>query len=132
MKNVTNEFSFVLKLSSIPDGGIGIYAIHNISAGTKLALMPEGGEARTMDVNDVPEQLKHFIIELGDGKCRAPKEFNHLWIVWYINHSKKPNVTLRKDDNNYYAIRDIVAGEELFTDYNSFDEPSELKDDYYK
>lgn len=104
---------------------------HDVSGGTKLELMPNGGEFRMLKKDDVPDALKHFVIEIGKGKCKAPKVFNHLWIVWYINHSDSPNIELRLPENNYYALRDIKAGEELFTNYNAFEEPSELKEGYY-
>ena len=130
--NKTDEFSFVLKSSTITGGGVGVFAIHNIDEGTKLELMPDGGENRTLDKEVVPEPLRHFCIINPDGTRKCPMAFNHLWIVWYLNHSAEPNIYLDTKALIYYAKRDIVAGEELLTDYNEFEEPEELKEDYYK
>mgnify|MGYP003387583537 CR=1 FL=1 len=131
MKNFTNELSFVLKPSALPNAGVGIFATHDIKVGTKLAINKEGGESRVMEAKDIPEDLKHFGIALPNGKRKVPKEFNHLWIVWYLNHSDTPNIELRLPENNYYAIEDIHRGEELLTNYNKFNEPEGSKESYY-
>lgn len=131
MKNYTDEFSFVLKLSTIPNAGVGVFAVHDIAAGTKLAMNKDGGESRVLDADAIPEPLRHISIVLEDGKRKAPKEFNHLWIVWYLNHSDNPNAALNTEVNNYCALRDIFAGQEILIDYNAFEEPEKVKADYY-
>ena len=131
MKDYTDEFSFVLKVSSIPGVGIGVFATHGIKANTKLNMNKEGGESRILDDSEIPEELKHFRIFLPDGKRKVPKEFNHIWIVWYLNHSHTPNAGPDPEKNDYYSLRDIEAGEEILVDYNIFEEPDELKADYY-
>ena len=106
MKDDTNEFSFLLKVSSIKGAGIGVFATHNIRKGTKLALNKEGGDSRSIDKENVPKEFKHFLIYLENGKVKAPAEFNHLWIVWYINHSDKPNAKLMLPENNHFCNGD--------------------------
>ena len=132
MKDYTDEFSFVLKPSTIKGAGVGIFAAHGIEKGTKMALNKEGGEHRVVDKKDIPEYLHYFCIDLPGGKIKAPKEFNHLWIVWYINHSDKPNVEINEEENCYYSTKDIKEGEEILVDYNAFNEPEDAKKDYYK
>jgi len=46
----------------------------------------------------------------------APPDFNCLPICWHMNHSCEPNLGL-DDENNFVAMRDINAGEELCWDY---------------
>lgn len=135
MKDYTDEFSFMLKPSSIPGAGIGVFAVHGIKSETMLKINKEGGESRILDINDIPEPLRHFGIalpELPEGKRKVPKEFNHLWFVWYLNHSDNPNAELREGENAYYSTKDIQAGEEILIDYNAFGEPHDVKADYYK
>lgn len=129
--NKTNEFSFVLQVSSVPGAGIGVFAVHDISPGTKLALNKEGGESRVLADEMIPQALKHFSIALPNGKRKAPLAFNHLWIVWYLNHSAEPNAALNTQENNYYSTRAISAGEEIFVNYNAFDQPEESKEAFY-
>ena len=131
MKDSTDEFSFVVKPSSIPKAGVGVFATHDIKAGTRLAMNKEGGDSRVMDDKDIPEDLKHFGVVIEGGKRKVPKEFNHLWLVWFLNHSDDPNIELRMPENNYYSIKDIFRGDELLTDYNKFAEPPEAKEAYY-
>lgn len=132
MQNYTDEFSFVLKPSTIKDAGVGVFAVHGIKSGTKLALNKEGGESRVLDPKKIPEGLKHISIVLPNSMRKSPKEFNHMWVVWFLNHSDTPNAALNQIENNYYSIKDIREGEEIFIDYNAFPQPEEVKDDYYK
>lgn len=46
----------------------------------------------------------------------APEDFNRLPICWYMNHSCEPNVGFDADDN-FVAMHEIAAGEELCWDY---------------
>jgi SET domain-containing protein len=52
-------------------------------------------------------------------------------VGWYLNHSFEPNAACKEPDE-FYASRDITAGEEVLIDYNSLDEPEDKKDDFYK
>lgn len=131
MLDKTDEFSFVLKPSKLKDAGVGVFATHDIRSGTKLALNKEGGEHRIMNAADVPEALQHFSIALEDGRCKVPLAFNHLWIVWYLNHSDIAAAKLNLHDGAYYACKDIKAGEEILINYNAPEEPRMLKKDYY-
>ncbi len=132
MKDYTDEFSFVLKPSLIEGGGVGVFATHDIKKGTKLALNKEGGDSRVIDAKKIPKNFRSLCISLPNGKVEAPKEFNHLWIVWYLNHSKKPNVYNKMPEDNYYALKDIKKDEEILVDYNAFNEPKKAKESYYK
>ncbi len=54
-----------------------------------------------------------------------------------MNHSEDANA-IRGENNNpdrkyqWYAARDIKAGEEILINYNSLEEPEESKKDYYR
>lgn len=133
-----SEFSFILKPS--PLGGIGIFATHDIPAGTLVFNAPY--KLRIVKIKDIPEVFLQYCIYINDEECLAPERFDCMGIGWYTNHSAIPNIAKKgpiKDENgNYdpdtevYAIRDIKAGEEILIDYNSFDEPEHLKDDYFR
>ena len=132
MKAYTNEFSFILKPSLIENGGVGVFAVHGIKAGTRLELYDKNSVSRVVDASEIPEALRHYCIFLPDNKVVAPKKFNHMWITWYLNHSNNPNITLDNNEDCYYALKDIQENEELLVDYNQFDEPEDKKADYYK
>ena len=124
----TSEFSFVLKPSKY---GIGVFAAHDIKKGTFLRLFgndehPE--ESRVLNKTDVPELFQHYCIDR-DSQLSCPDDFGHMKIGWYLNHSRTPNAEHRNWE--YFAIRDINAGEEIFIDYNTLEESDSAKEDYY-
>ncbi len=132
-KNTTNEFSFILKPSKF---GVGVFATHNIAKDTYLRLFGDektgvetGSNERFFDIKDIPEPFQSYCVNFGK-KLMCPADFGRMPIGWYLNHSKTPNA-LNKD-YDYYASRDIKEGEEILIDYNSLQEPEEVKEDYYK
>ena len=130
MKDRTDEFSFLLKPS---EHGIGVFATHDIKAGTYLRLFGEETEATDVSVvrnkKDVPELFSQYCVDRGDA-LRCPRDFGRMEVGWHLNHSSTPNAYHRNYD--YYARRDILAGEEILIDYNSLEEPEDAKEDYYR
>ena len=131
MQNKTTEFSFILKPA---EHGIGVFAVHDIKAETYLRLFGDE-ENEKIDVSvirkkeDVPKFFQQFCVGRGD-TLRCPKDFGCMEVGWYLNHSKTPN-TYHKN-YEYYAIRDIKAGEEITINYNTLEEPKAAKENYYK
>lgn len=134
-----SEFSFMLKPSTF--GGVGVFATHDIQAGTHL--FSQNFEIRTMKVKEVPFALLQYCIYISDEQCLCPERFDRMEIGWYINHSSTPNIAKKSavsraeavrdiKKRTIYAIQDIKAGDEILIDYNYFDEPEHLKEDYYK
>lgn len=128
MKHETTEFSFLLKPCQY---GIGVFAVHDIAEGTYLRLFGERYDKQEEDRKkaDVPEELRFYCIDRGD-ILRCPRDFGRMELGWYINHSQTPNAVHKEYD--YYALRDINAGEEITTDYGLFEEPEEAREEYYK
>ncbi len=131
MQNKTTEFSFILKTT---EHGIGVFAVHDIKAETYLRLFgDEKNEKNDVSVirkkEGVPKFFQQFCVSRGD-TLRCPKDFGCMEVGWYLNHSKTPNAYHKNYE--YYAIRDIKAGEEITIDYNILEEPKEAKENYYK
>jgi len=130
MRNKTDEFSFVLKPS---EHGVGVFATHDIKAGTYLRIF--GDEGAPVDVavirkkEDVPESFRKYCVDRGD-ILECPKDFGCMEIGWLLNHSGTPNAYHKNYE--YHALRDIKVGEEITIDYNSLNEPEENKEEYYK
>ena len=131
MKNVTDELSFLVKPSKVPGAGVGVFATHDIAAGTKLDLWTKDEVDRFLDEKDVPPAFQSFCIAQENGKLHCPGAFNRMCICWYLNHSDKPNAKCG-EDLVYVAIRDIREGEEILIDYNDLNEPEDKKESYYK
>ena len=136
MQNKTTEFSFILKPSKhgIDIFAVGVFATENIKKNTHLKLF---GDGETIDLRssirkkkDVPTIFHGYCMDRGD-ELICPNDFGHMHIGWFLNHSNLPN-TYPDSDYKWYASQNIKAGEEIVIDYNSLDEPSAGKGDYYK
>ena len=126
-----NEFSFILKPSTIPNGGIGVFATHNIPKNTKItALFPDGFLVTKRNRNEIPDIFIDYCIARDNDLYDCPRRFNQMEIGWYLNHSDSAN--LRFDSEAHYTTRDVNAGEEMFINYNDLNEPEDKKKDYYK
>lgn len=131
MNQKTNEFSFVLKNSQY---GVGVFATHDIKANTHLRLfgdsnLSDQSENIIRNIEDVPLRFRDYCIYRDDKTLFTPKDFGRLETGWYLNHSKNPNAT--HYGYEYYALRDICAGEEITIDYNTLNEPEGKKEGYY-
>ncbi|NBD73797.1 SET domain-containing protein-lysine N-methyltransferase [Patescibacteria group bacterium] len=132
--DTTNEFSFMLKPSTIPEAGVGVFTLHNIKSGTQLRVwgdqvQDDANRARVLRPADVPKGLQGYCVADGD-TLLCPDDFGQMHVGWYLNHSNEPNVRIdmRKW---FFALRDIAAGEELFLDYRTLNEPASSKEEYY-
>ena len=114
----TDEFSFLLRPSP---HGIGVFAAHDIRAGTYLRLDkdPDAEISRKVRRDEVPGEFIKYCIELDAEHVLRPDDFGHLEVVWFLNHSAEPNAAHR--DYRYYALHDIRAGEEITIDYGSLE-----------
>ena len=131
MKNETNEFSFILRPSPITRGGVGVFTIHDIAAGTLLDLWDEQADLRNMKKEDVPKELIGYCVAQQDGTWSCPKQFNHMYLAWYLNHSTNPNACFN-DSGKIITTREIKKDEEITIDYDILGEPNELREDFYK
>lgn len=131
MKKTTDEFSFILKPSR---HGVGVFAAHAIKKGTFLRLFGDErvleNKTRILKIKEVPKILQGYCIFRPKKLLIGPLDFGNMSVGWYLNHSKKPNAYHK--DYNYYAARDLKAGEEILIDYNTLEEPEDDKDSYYK
>lgn len=124
----TSEFFFILKPS--PIAGLGVFAACNISAGTVVFKKFPRYKRRT---HDIPSEFRNYCIFINDEECLAPKRFDRMEIGWYINHNAKPNIGKKlKTDDFAITLCNIKQGEEIFIDYNQFDEPEHLKEEYFR
>ena len=135
-----SEFSFILKPSTL--GGIGVFATHDIPAGTQVLNLKQQLK-RTLKIKDLPLSFIKYCIYISDEECICPERFDRMEIGWYINHSNTPNIakaeTITESNANngikkhhIYTTKDIKAGDEVLIDYNYLNEPEHLKEDFYK
>lgn len=131
MENNTNHLLFILKPSTVNNGGVGVFALHDIAKGTFMELFREDFQEELRDEKDVPKELQGYCLNHESGKLLCPKFFNRMDIGNYLNHSDNPNLRW-EEGGRYFALRDIKAGEELFANCRELGEPKVERDDYYK
>ena len=112
--------------------GIGVFSLCDIPRGQTKIFSQDQSEwipVSKEEVAGLPQHVRdrienhclfdeshYFIPEYG---------FNMIDPVIYLNHSENPNVKSIDDGNDFEALRDIKAGEELFVDYGEIVETVE-------
>ncbi len=125
----TSEFSFILRPSTILDGGVGVFALHPINKGTLLDIWPRE-QVRLLHESEIPDVLKGLCVAKENDMWSCPPQFNKMEIGWHLNHSDNANVI--KEEEKFYASSDIAENEELFLNYKTLEEPEDKREEYYK
>lgn len=131
MKNITDRFSFILKPSTIKNGGVGVFALHDIAKDTYMELFLQDFQEEVYSKTEIPQELQGYCLHKENGKLLCPKFFNRMDIGNYLNHSKNANLRW-EEGKGYFAKRNIRTGEEIFSNYAELGEPEDEMDDYYK
>ena len=122
LNELANNTFVMLKPS--PVQGIGVFAVRDIPLGQRQLFSNDSSEWIKIpkeEVNQLPEHSK-FLVEnhcLYDEDCYYVPEYGFKMIdpVIYLNHADIPNIQSINDGEDFIALRDIKAGEELFVDY---------------
>ena len=130
LKELASSTYVMIKPS--PLHGIGVFAIRDISKGTKNIFSKGVGDwikVSKEEVDALPQHSKDLI----ENHCLFDEDFYFIPdygfklvdLVIYLNHSETPNVISLNDGEEFEAIRDIANGEELLVDYGTIVESDE-------
>lgn len=113
---------FRLRPSTIPGAGVGVFAVTDIPKGTLLPELFPDEDVRRLTWEefaalDVPDEVKNNFATRYETECFVPRDFNRVSAGWYLNDSDEPNLA-HDANHDYFALRDIRAGEELFIRYD--------------
>ena len=113
------------RLGTSKTHGVGVFAIGKIRKGAKVFGSDEAGmvwidKHKTERLPNRVKKLYEDFAVLKNGRYGCPASFNQLTPAWYLNESRtKPNV--RCDENyDFFATREIKAGEELLASYPQY------------
>ena len=115
-----------------PLHGSGVFAIRDIPKGTKNIFSKGVGDWIKVSKEEV-EALPQHSKDLIENHCLFDEDFYFIPdygfklvdLVIYLNHSETPNVISLNEGEEFEAIRDIAAGEELLVDYVTIVESDE-------
>jgi uncharacterized protein len=119
-----------IKPSKNDEDGVGVFAICDIKKGTRIFYGDENEKMTWIDTGKVEHEdseikaLYEAFCVLKNGQYGCPKNFNQMPISWYLNQTKDTEKLNVQCDADYIfsALRDIKAGEELLTDYDTYSE----------
>ena len=121
--------TFVMAQPS-PIHGIGVFAIRDIPKGTRNIFSSGVGEwikVPATEIDALPEHSRKLV----ETYCLYDEEnyfipdygFKVMDLVLYLNHSDTPNVISINEGEQFEALHDIKAGEELLVDYGTLVDP---------
>ena len=123
-----------IRPSRVCKGGVGVFAIRSIKKGT--CIFPDDTDRvrriKGESLRDLPDELRRLYEDFAVIKpdyYLCPASFNRLTVSWYLNEPIKggrPNVRCDKS-YDFFAIREIKAGEELTVLYPMYSDPSRWK-----
>ena len=116
-----------LKPSKQLNGGVGVFAIVDIPKGTNLFETDnsEMGLIPKADVDKLPmaiQELYEDFAGIEGDNYDAPANFNCMTTAWYLNHSPENRNAVADEEYNFFAERDIKAGEEILVDYTQYND----------
>jgi len=110
-------------------GGVGVFAIKRIPKGTwpfKTCKPFSYFRIPKEEIKALPKAIGEYVMDMFacDDKYYfvSRQGMNNLDISYFVNHSKKPNLSVKYEPENFYTLRDIKPGEELTVDYQEYSE----------
>jgi hypothetical protein len=128
VKDLEENIYCRLKLSSIH--GVGIFAIRDIPKHTdpfksflSYQFVPVNADVifKNKKIDPVVKKLVSDMYAVVDGKIYLYRGgFNAIGIGFFLNHSKKPNLMVSEDGEQFLTARKIKKGEELLSDHQTY------------
>ena len=134
LQQLKNETYIALKAS--PVHGIGVFAIMDIPIGCRNIVSTGMGEWIKVPITEV-EALPEHSRSLIETYCLFDEEnyfvpeygFKMIDPVIYLNHSSSPNIISINDGEQFEALVDIPAGQELLVNYGHLVDGMEFYDE---
>lgn len=102
-----------LRPSSIPNSGVGVFAVTRIPRDTLVFRTPRNYLIEWKHIpGDAADYLKSICNTQVNGIV-LDCEPNKIYTAYYVNHSQDPNLAHDLENDEYWSIRDIEPGEEL-------------------
>jgi len=120
---------------SILASGVGVFTTAAIARGAHVRLWQNEDSRFVTDAEaEADPEIReardvHCVVVEGGYVC--PLDFHRMSVGWYMNHSSRPNIASSDALGwEFYATRDIAAGEELLCDYGGLSPLETVPPDY--
>lgn len=122
LEELSTSTFVMLKPSAV--SGVGVFAITRIPKGQRGIFSRDTSEWIPVSRDEVDRLPAHsrFLVEnyclFDEDRYFIPEYgFKMADLVVFLNHADQPNIASINDGEDFIALRDIEAGEELFIDY---------------
>ncbi len=122
MKELSQNNFIRLKPSTVE--GIGVFAVADITKGQRGLFSTDKSEwikIAKATIETLPEHSKAMVENFclyDEAHYYVPEYgFKMVDLVIFLNHADEPNIVSLNEGEDFEALRDIKAGEELFVDY---------------
>lgn len=114
------------KLKETEKKGLGLFAVENINKGDVVYVDDYGFDKiiKKEEMENFHPVLKDFIKKYASYNKEMDSYYLCADDARFWNHSDNPNTNFDAKSGKIYANRNILAGEELTTDYREFDDYS--------
>lgn len=116
-------------------GGVGVFAIRDIPAGIDPfvgTVQPEHIFITAEEMVGAHPNVRRLVQDMfvyRNNSYRLPANgLAQVDIAYYTNHSDHPNIKAINDDRTFETIRIIKEGEELFSDYSTYNDKEDVFD----
>ena len=121
INSILNNCNVRLQPSTVCDG-VGVFAIIPIPAGTALFkdVIPDKEYIEFSELENVPKEILNYLISMCNSDetgIYLSRTVNNINISYFVNHADAPNVEHDLIHDEYRAIRNIDAGEEILCVY---------------
>lgn len=121
INSILNNCNVRLQPSTVCDG-VGVFAITPIPAGTALFkdVIPDTEYIEFDEISTIPEVVLNYLISMCNSDetgIYLSRTVNNINISYFVNHADAPNVEHDLIHDEYRAIRNIDAGEEILCVY---------------
>lgn len=116
-------------------GGVGVFAIRDIPAGVDPFLgtvQPKHVFVPVEELTSLHPNVKRLVQDMfvyQNGAYRLPDNgLAQIDVAYYTNHSDSPNIRAVNNDRTFETIRIIKEGEELVSDYSTYNDEEDVFD----
>ena len=129
------QYNIYCRIQPSPRGGVGVFAIKDIPLGVdpfEGCVRPNYILFSKKELSSLHPNVQRLVQDMfvfKNGVYHVPDNgLAQIDIAYYINHSDNPNIKVVEDGHNFITTDNILAGDELVSDYASYNDQEDVFD----